>query len=285
MYRGPSLGKRIAGMYLSISSYLWLDEPFLQHVGKVARAGFDSIEIFATRRHLDLRDPDAVQEAGLALRNHHMRRVTLHAPKIGIDLSSPDSAQRAESLDLSFRVMDAATLLGVDLVTFHPSSVEGEARDAPRRWPALLASLRDLARYAGDRDLTVGIENHPRPLFCEDPVELVARMEDLGLENVGISLDLGHAYVNGQLPSCIRYLGCSLVAVQASDTSGRSDDHLFPGQGKLPWEEIFRVLTQVGFNGPIVVEIRDNRPLADTLSDLSRFAVEMGLAGVEQLSS
>ena len=151
-------------------------------------------------------------------------------------------------------------------------------------WPALLASLRDLGHYAADRDLALGIENLPRPLFCEDPVELVARIEDLGLENIGISLDLGHAYVNGQLPSCIRYLGSSLLAVQASDTCGRSDDHLFPGKGKLPWEEVFQELSQERFDGPIVVEIRDDRPLSVVLEDLTQFASEMGLVGIEQLS-
>ena len=271
-------------MHLSISSYLWLDEPFLQQVSAVVQAGFDSLEIFATRRHLDLRDPDIVQEAGLALRRHNVRRVTLHAPKLGIDLSSPNPVQRAESLDYGFRVLDAATLLGVNLVTFHPSSVEGESSEAALRWPPLLASLRDLSRYAGERDLTLGIENHPRPLFCEDPVELVARIEDLGLRNVGISLDLGHAYVNGQLSSCIRYLGRSLFAVQASDTSGHSDDHLFPGKGKLPWEEIIDSLADVGFSGPIIVEIKDERPLGIVLEDLHEFAKEMGLFGVEEVS-
>ncbi|HOE12393.1 MAG TPA: sugar phosphate isomerase/epimerase family protein [bacterium] len=272
-------------MYLSVSSYLWLQEPFLQHIHTVSRAGFDSLEIFASRRHLDLRNPDVVQEAGLALRRNRIRRVTLHAPKIGIDLSSPNLMQRKESLEFSFRVLDAATLLGVSLVTFHPSGVECSPKETPMRWPALMSSLRDLSRYASDRDLSIALENHPRPLFCDDPVELVARIEALCAENVGISLDLGHAYVNGQLPSCIRYLGSSLKAVQASDNTGHSDSHLFPGTGDLPWEQVFAALIEEGFNGPIVIEIKDERPLGVVLEDLNRFADEMGLVGVKQMSS
>lgn len=271
-------------MYVSISSYLWHEKPFIEHVKTVAQAGFDSLEIFATKRHLDLHNPDAVQEVGMALRKHHMRRVTLHAPMIGIDLSSPDQMQRAESLQFCLRALDAATLLGVSLVTFHPSSIDGDACDAPRRWPALLASVRELARYAADRDLAISIENHPRPLFADDPVELAARIEELGLGNVGISLDICRAYVNGQLPACIRYLAGSLQAVQASDTSGRADDHLFPGRGNLPWEEVVSALADTGFTGPIVFEIKDERPLRVVLDELNRFAERVGLLGVGQIS-
>jgi sugar phosphate isomerase/epimerase len=272
-------------MHLSISSYLWLEHPFLQHVRTVAQAGFDSLEIFATRGHLDLNDPDAVQEAGLGLRKYSVRRVTLHAPMIGVDLSSPNAAQRGESLELCLRALDAGALLGASLVTVHPSSVEGEARDAPRRWPALLASLRELARYAADRDLAIGVENHPRPLFADDPIELAARIEGLCLRNVGISLDLGHAYVNGQIPGCIRYLAGSLMAVQASDTSGRADEHLCPGRGTMPWEKVFVALAEAGFAGPIVIEIKDERPLGVVLEDVNRFAEHTGLLGVGHFSS
>jgi len=271
-------------MYLSISSYLWLEDSFLEHLGAVSRAGFDSLEIFAAERHLDLNDPNAVQEAGLALRRYRMRRITLHAPNTGMDLSSPNPALRTKSLRLSLRALDAAALLGASLVTFHPSGVDGEARDAPRRWPALLASLRELAQYAADRDLSIGVENHPRPLFADDPIELGARLEGLGVRKVGITLDLGHAYVNGQLPGCIRYLAGSVRAVQASDTSGRPDDHLLPGRGAVPWEEVFAALSETGFTGPVVVEIKDERPLTVVLEDLTRFGERTGLCGIGQFS-
>ena len=278
-------GKMPEEMHLSISSYLWHEEPFLNHLETVVRSGFDALEIFATRKHLDLRDPDAVQETGLALRRFSIGHVTLHAPKIGIDLSSPDPMQRDESVQTCLRVLDAATLLGVSLVTFHPSGVETEIDDNRTRWPALMVSLKQLARYAADRDLHVGVENHPRPLFCEDPVELSARIRKLGMRNVGISLDLGHAYVNGQLPDCIYEMECPLFAVQASDTRGHSDEHFFPGHGDVAWQEIFSALSDVDYRGPIIIEIKDERPLGVVLEDLNRFAAEMGLYGVEQCSS
>jgi len=271
-------------MYLSISSYTWLPTSFVGKLSLLHDRGIESVEIFATARHLDISDPEAVQQAGMKLRNIGFRGISLHAPsKVG-DLSSPDESQRQETIQACQKTLDAAMLMGATLVTFHPSSIEGEMSEASERWSSLSETLHDLSGYAEDRDVKMAIENFPLPLFGCDPRELYRRIAGLDIPNVGMCLDIGHAYVGGYLPSLLSELGEKVFAVHASDNRGRVDEHLPPGQGSVPWPEIITGLRQFEFRGPFVMEVRDGRRTEHILDDIIEFAEEMGLSGVGQLS-
>ena len=144
--------------------------------------------------------------------------------------------------------------------------------------------MRDLSGYGEDRDLNVAIENFPKPLFGCDPRELYHQISALGLPNVGMCLDIGHAFVGGHLPAVLSEFGEKIFSVHASDNRGRVDEHMTPGQGVVPWEEIITGLRQLDFRGPFVVEVRDGRRFELILNDIIGFADKMGLSGVGQLS-
>lgn len=271
-------------MYLSISSYSWLPSSFLGKLRQVHEQGIEGVEIFATPRHLDINNPEEIQQAGIMIRDLGFRYVTMHAPSSVGDLSSPDEPSRAETILACQRTLDAAMLIGASLVTFHPSSIEGEMSQAKERWISLQESLRDLSGYGEDRDLNVAIENFPKPLFGCDPRELYRQIAALGLPNVGMCLDIGHAFVGGFLPAVLSEFGEKVFSVHASDNRGRVDEHMTPGQGVVPWEEIITGLRQLDFRGPFVVEVRDGRRFELILNDIIGFADKMGLSGVGQLS-
>jgi sugar phosphate isomerase/epimerase len=220
----------------------------------------------------------------MKLRNIGFRGISMHAPsKVG-DLSSPDESQRQETILACQKALDAAMLMGANLVTFHPASIEGEMGEAPERWVSLCETLQDLSGYAEDRDIKIAIENFPVPLFGCYPRELYQRIAALGIPNVGMCLDIGHAYVGGDLPALLSDVGDKVFAVHASDNRGRVDEHLPPGQGSVPWEVIITGLRQLDFRGPFVMEVRDGRRIEHILDDIVDFAEEMGLSGVGQLS-
>ena len=272
-------------MHVSISSFVWLSMRFNEGLPFVTDYGFDAVEIFATAKHFDINDPNLVEVTGRALRDLGITRVSLHAPKIGVDLSSPYDEERRNGVDIVSRTIDVATLLSANTVTVHPSSIEGEESDRDRRWPVLRNSLKELGAYAGERGVSLAVENHPYPLFGSDPVEIADEISRLNLDSIGLCLDLGHAFVGRRLPEIIETTAPALLCVQASDNRGHTDEHLLPGKGLVPWADVLRKLEAVEYAGPLIMEVRDGRPPRQILEDLVDFSVQMGLNGIGQLSS
>ena len=271
-------------MFLSISSYTWMPASFLSNVGMLHEFGIEAVEIFAGPRHLDIRNAEQVQRAGITLREMGMRTISMHAPSSVGDLSSPDERLRNETVLQCQKALDAAMLMGAQIVTFHPASIEGEASESHLRWPSLDETLRDLSGYAEDRDIRITIENFPSPFFGDQPKELYDRVASLDLPNVGMCLDIGHAYVGGHIPEIITQLGERVFSIHASDNRGRVDEHLPPGQGYVPWEAVFQQLKTIDCQAPFVIEVRDGRKPHAILEDIVDFANRMGLNGVGQLS-
>lgn len=271
-------------MIPSISSYTWLPLSFLSKLRVIHEHGFEGVEIFATPRHLDINNPEEVQEAGMSIRDLGFQHVTMHAPSSLGDLSVPDETLRDETVLACQRVLDAAMLMGANTVTYHPSSIEEEPSETQQRWHALAETLRDISGYAEDRDLKIAIENFPQPLFGSNPVELYERIDQLNLPNVGMCLDIGHAFVGGFLPGSLSQYGERIFSVHASDNRGHVDEHMTPGQGCVPWEDILNGLRQIDFRGPFVIEVRDGRRLNYILEDVIEFCDHLGLSEIGQLS-
>ncbi len=271
-------------MHLSISSYTWLPATFLSKLDLLKRYDIDAVEIFVNPRHLDIRNAEQVQNAGMRLRDAAFQTITVHAPSYVGDLSTPNEDYRNDTITNAQKVLDAAMLLGAELVTFHPASIEGEASEAEARWPSLHESLRELSGYAEDRNLKIAIENLPDPFFGNNLKELYKQISNLDLPNVGLCLDIGHAFVGKQLPGAIDELGDKIFSVQASDNRGSVDEHLPPGQGSVPWDEVLTNLRALDIDIPFIVEVRDNRKTEAILEDIVEFAVQKGINGVGQLS-
>ena len=90
--------------------------------------------------------------------------------------------------------------------------------------------------------------------------ELLALMRDIGGDCVGLCLDTGHANIEAQdVPVMIRTLGHALKTVHLNDNYGRigpiyEDLHLFPGYGRIEWQEVFRALREIRFGGVMNME-------------------------------
>lgn len=271
-------------MYLSISSYSWLPSSFQGRIEVLPRHGIEAVEIFCTPRHLDINDADEVQAAGMALRELQIEQVSVHAPSNVGDLSAFDEVHREDCMLSCQRALDAAMLMGAQTITFHPTGIDGEMTEASERWPALRETLQELSGYAEDRDIDIAIENFPKPLFGSNPVELYEKLVELNLDNVGMCLDIGHAFVGGYLPGMLEKMGEKVFSVHVSDNRGTVDEHLPPGQGNIRYESVFEGLQSIGFDGPLVFEVRDGRKFEVILQDMLDFAERTGLLPVGQLS-
>lgn len=230
-------------------------------------------------------------------------RLALHAPN---DLSLIRSALHRTVMDA---VLDLARLLGAERIVYHSAQI---ALQDPHRFLAPLPDdaqlddmwqqetgwLRQYGRRAADLGLALCVENrdphlweisalgmHQKPAW-ELPqyhqgirLDLLTRqVEAIGLPNVGLCLDVGHAHLAAPFWPEPDYLqgihDCAawVQHVHFHDNFGRIDDistslaerlvfgeadcHLPPGWGTVPLGQALKILHEAGYRGDIVLELR-----------------------------
>ncbi len=113
------------------------------------------------------------------------------------------------------------------------------------------------AESAWNHDLDFCVELLPGGIYTGSgdlARALVSSREDLSGRSIGICLDTGHAHtskerlglVPGRLP---------VLATHLCDNDGATNASLTPGDGTVPWREVFIALERSGYRGSFDVEI------------------------------
>jgi L-ribulose-5-phosphate 3-epimerase len=252
-------------------------------VGQLDPYRLDPVEVREVRRE--------AERLGLALAIETGARFLLdprrkHQPS----LLDPRPEERARRLDFLRRCLALAEALGAGLVSLW----SGSAPDAPSGagdrpaggsaeavWERLLEGLQPLIAEARERGLTLGFEPEPG-MFVERPagfLELERRLGSEG-EGLGLTLDVGHLLVTGDLPveAWIRRLASRLVHVHLDDIARGVHLHLPFGQGDLDLPAALKALLEVGYRGIAAVELsRDSHRGAEAAEEaLLRLRVALG---------
>lgn len=199
---------------------------------------------------------------------------------------APDEAERHTYVSHLERVIDAAALLGVGVV----NTFIGRDPSLPisRQWEQVEAVWRPLVARAEAAGVSIGIENCPM-LFTLDEWpggknlavspevwdELFRRLPSARL---GLNFDPSHLVWQGiDVYRALRDYAHKLVHVHLKDE--RVDAELLsrrgnlglgwhvpkiPGLGDIDWPRFFATLAEVGWDGPVIVEVED-RAFEDSL--------------------
>lgn len=244
----------------------------------VGSAGFERIEIFATRTHFDYHNTNAIAELQGWLAESGLELHSVHAP-VGesfangrwgplLTLASPEASVRQRALDEAERALHIARRLPFKILVVHlglpktPQSAPGEnSRDAARR------SVEALAKLAEPLGVTIAVEVIPNEL--SRPGSLVHFIEALtdGVR-VGICLDFGHAHMMGDVVEAIETVSEHLIATHIHDNRGRTDEHLLPFDGGLDWASALTATQKVGYDGVWLFEVGAQGPARTTLQRL-----------------
>ena len=88
--------------------------------------------------------------------------------------------------------------------------------------------------------------------------------------DVGICLDTGHAFLSGDLHGVVRKLSGHLRMVHASDNRRQFDNHLPPGEGDIPWSQLWGQLAASTFRGTVILEIAGRGTMEEILAGAQR---------------
>ncbi len=256
-----------------------------------AETGYECIEVMcwpkgkAERRYAGVTHIDVV-----GLDQAKAEAVNEMLDKHGVSISglgyypnplSPDEAEAQVAIDHIKNVIKAAPLLGLKNVnTFIGRDWTKNVDD---NWPLFKKVWPDIIKLAEDNDVKIGIENCPM-FFSNDEwpggknlahsPKIWRRMfEDIPSDNFGLNFDPSHLVWQGiDIYQAVKEFGHKFYHVHAKDA--RLDvDRLYdvgflanpleyhtpklPGLGDVEWGEFFSALTDVGYDGPVCVEVED----------------------------
>ncbi|SNZ12445.1 Sugar phosphate isomerase/epimerase [Natronoarchaeum philippinense] len=245
-------------------------------VERIAGYGYDAVELAACRPHAlpeatseQAREElaDTVENAGLTVTN-----VCSHFPPLGLNLGAPDEAERAAARSYLEGVAELAAAVDAEFFHVVPGWSMGDQS---------AAEARELATRAIDRALADAEYGDATPLV--EPLRFhecdVAHTAEQALELTdALSVDAGVLLDTFQMADgtanpvdAFRAAGDDLGLVHLADT-----DRQAPGNGDVPWDLVFDALADVGFDGPVSVEIWGENP--DELASASMAGLrEMGV--------
>ncbi len=194
---------------------------------------------------------------------------------------APDLDEAAIHVAHIKKVVHAARLLGLDLVnTFIGRDWRHTVEE---NWPRFLETWRPLVHFAADQGVRIGIENCPM-LFTGDewpggknlatsPAIWRRMFQAIPDAHFGLNYDPSHfIWQRMDYLRPLREFAPRLFHVHAKDArldQDRLDEvgilatplqfHTpkLPGLGDVDWGKLFSVLTDVGYDGPVCIEVED----------------------------
>ena len=238
-----------------INTFTWTS-PFrtkdLPLLDKAKAMGFDLVEIPIEGE----KDIDYAKAAGA------YKRAGLQGSICAVMGASRDPAHEDESIQrggvaylkhcIDAAVTMGATRIGGPLYSAVGRTWQATAEQRKRDLERCARNLKEVARYAEDKGITLAVEplNRFETSFinlAEQAVELV-RMVDS--PRVGIMIDTFHANIEEKnIGKAIETAGPYLVHVHANE-----NDRGTPGSGHVPWKEVAAALKKVNYNGALVIE-------------------------------
>jgi sugar phosphate isomerase/epimerase len=251
------------------------------HLAEIRAAGFDSVEVFATRSHVDFHDPAALDALASWLRELGIRLHGIHGPIMEAfgrgdewkgktySLAASDQGRRQETVRETIQALEIARRVPADVLVLHLGVPRGQQADSLDTRDAALRSLEEIDRVARPLGVRIAIEVIPNELST--PEALVRLLEDgAGPPTAGICLDFGHAFLLGDLVDAIEHISGHLISTHVHDNDKRSDSHLAPFEGKIDWPPALMAVQKIGYDGTLLFEVADTSGTREVLERARR---------------
>lgn len=242
------------GIYYAYWEKQW-GADYLQYVEKVARLGFDILEISCA----GLKDmTDARIEALSRSKDEHGIRLTAgYGPRACENIASSDPAVVQNALEFWKQTFCVLQKLGVEsvgggLYSYWPAdySADVEKQEDLER---SIRNMRTLASLADSYGITLCMEslNRHEGYLINTARECVEYVNAVGAKNVKVMLDTYHMNMEeDSFREAILTAGPLLGHFHVGENNRR-----LPGQGSiLPWREIGDALRKINYKGDVVME-------------------------------
>jgi sugar phosphate isomerase/epimerase len=265
-----------------LSTYLFVSKRLTAELlTQIADAGFQGVEIFASRSHFDYSTRADVRSMAMALADRRLQLASLHAPTsrdlsvnreggTPLSITEVERVRRVEAMDELKRVLDVAEDLPFSRLILHM----GGSREAanPRKRDAAFSSLEHLTLHAKHLGVTVCIENTPSEMG--EPGYLRAFVDETRLWRLRFNFDIGHAHlaegpVADRVAKSFEPLRNLVASAHIHDNHGEKDEHLAPYHGTIDWRAALKQFDSTPTKDlPLTLELKEKTgPDAPSLHD------------------
>jgi sugar phosphate isomerase/epimerase len=237
----------------SYNTLCYHDEPGEVSVERVARYGYDAIELAGERDRYDtLAVKAALEQHGIVVGSI----CSQFTPER--DLAHPDADIRRGALAYVKDMVDMAEELGAATVIVTPTACMKGApladRGAEHQWA--LEGIQAAAEHAAGKgvDLTLECWNRYETYWLNRLEQAVELMAELDASNVGVMGDTFHMNIEeADIADAIRTAGPKLNHIHFADSA-----RLAPGTGHIDFEPALAALIEVGYAGYVTMELLPN---------------------------
>lgn len=168
----------------------------------------------------------------------------------------------AKTFEQIIRNMEFASLLGAKHIIVHPICYGLPEKSA---FELNMELYNNLLPYCKQYGIKVALENmwdwdrkrkHITHCTCSTGEKFAYYLDNLDPDWFIACLDLGHCGLSGgEAQDMIRILGKDrLKALHVHDNNYVDDSHVMPYSGDMEWEEIFKALAEIGYEGELTYE-------------------------------
>ena len=237
-----------------LSTYLFLSKKLTpEFLALIHGAGFQAIELFASRGHFDYTITQDVRGLAHILADNRLQLASLHAPTsrdfgpnreggTPLSITEVERVRRIEAMDELKRAIDIAEDLPFSRMILHM----GGPRDAadPRKRDAAFSSLEHLVLHAKHVGVTICVENTTSEMG--DPAYLRTFVEETRLTGLRFNFDIGHAHLadgpeDERVATSFEAMREHIVSAHIHDNLGDKDSHLPPHDGSIDWPEALKI--------------------------------------------
>ncbi|HCU23284.1 MAG TPA: hypothetical protein DF698_10520 [Candidatus Atribacteria bacterium] len=240
-------------MKFGIHPYIWIaqwNESSLPLISQARQAGFDFIEIPLV--DLEYIDSHAILQG---LKNEGIFCICSTGLNLTTDITSEDKGIRQNGIDFLKRCIDLTAEMEARFFSGVTYSAFGKNVGRPPcldEWKYSADALREAALYAAERSVIIGIEpvNRYETYLINTGEQAHQLIEMVGEPNLKVHLDTYHMNIEEKdFYQPIFQLGNLLGCIHLCE-----NDRGIPGTGLVRWDDIFRALRDINYQGNVAIE-------------------------------
>lgn len=241
------------GIFMNFWEKNW-DADHIKYINKAADIGFDILEFQA--------------QPLLEMSKDHMLKIKKEADERGIeltyslgldpayDVSSSSESIRLGGIEYLKRIVEKVSFMNGKIISGVSYAGWGTSNEVIDDKKALvdrsISSMKEIVKTAEDYGVIYCVEavNRFESAVINTAREALSYIEAVDSKNIGVLLDTYHMNIEEKsIGDAIRLVGNKLTSFHTGENNRTA-----PGRGHLDWDEIFKALSDIKYQGRIVSE-------------------------------